>query len=101
MPDCRISPSRYIRYNPTNGLAITGWAVDVTAITPSAIETENIPGEVMDIVRTDGGAGTNRGTPGTWVTIAGVPDTGSTLSLMTLTLMALGVAARQFKRAAA
>ena len=30
-----------------------------------------------------------------------VADTGSTLSLMSLTLMALGVAARQFKRAAA
>ena len=28
-------------------------------------------------------------------------DTGSTLSMLTLTLMALGVAARQFKRAAA
>jgi hypothetical protein len=35
--------------------------------------------------------------PGTW----SVADTGSTLSLMTLTLMALGLAARRFKRAAA
>jgi hypothetical protein len=39
--------------------------------------------------------------PGTWATVGSVADTGSTLSLMTLTLMALGVAARQFKRAAA
>jgi hypothetical protein len=32
---------------------------------------------------------------------AGVPDAGSTLSLMTLTLMALGLVARRFQRAAA
>jgi len=44
-----------------------------------------------------GGFGLNFGEPGTWTTVA---DTGSTLSLMTLTFMALGLAARQFKRAA-
>jgi len=61
------------------------------------------------IVTGDGGviddpssAASNHDTPGTWTTVTPqVPDTGSTLSLMTLTLMALGVAARQFKRAAA
>ena len=37
--------------------------------------------------------------PGTWA-VAATPDTGSTLSLMTLTLMALGLVARRFKRAA-
>ena len=38
---------------------------------------------------------------GTWATVGSVADTGATLSLMTLTLMALGLVARQFKRAAA
>jgi hypothetical protein len=33
--------------------------------------------------------------------VGGVADTGSTLFLMTVTLMALGVAAWRFKRAAA
>jgi hypothetical protein len=47
-------------------------------------------------------SGGNNFTPGTWALAASaVPDTGSTLSLMTLTLMALGVAARRFQRAAA
>jgi hypothetical protein len=38
--------------------------------------------------------------PGHWEVVGAVPDTGSTLSLMTLTLMALGLVARRFKRAA-
>ena len=38
--------------------------------------------------------------PGVW-RAGHVADTGSTLSLMTLTLMALGLVARRFKRAAA
>ena len=33
--------------------------------------------------------------------VRATPDAGSTLSLMTLTLMALGLVARRFKRAAA
>jgi len=46
--------------------------------------------------------GDNANMPGTWALVSPtVPDTGSTLSLMTLTLMALGVAARRFQRAAA
>jgi len=44
--------------------------------------------------------GANFGVPGTWTTVGSVADTGSTLSLMTLTLMALGVAVRRFKWAA-
>jgi hypothetical protein len=44
--------------------------------------------------------GANRGTPGIWSIIGRVPDTGSTLSLMTLTLMALGLVARRFQRPA-
>jgi hypothetical protein len=45
--------------------------------------------------------GSNAFQPGGWVIRSAVADTGSTLSMMTLTLMALGVAARRFKRAAA
>jgi hypothetical protein len=45
-------------------------------------------------------AGQNSRMPGVW-SGRSVPDAGSTLSLMTLTLMALGVATRQFKRASA
>ena len=39
--------------------------------------------------------------PGVWSRGIATPDTGSTLSLMTLTLIALGLVARRFKRAAA
>jgi hypothetical protein len=39
--------------------------------------------------------------PGRWEIVSPVADTGSTLTIMTLALTALGVAARQFKRAAA
>jgi len=45
------------------------------------------------------GAGRNRVSPGTWVLSA--PDVGSSLTLLSLSLTALGVAARRFKRAAA
>ena len=41
------------------------------------------------------GIGTNAGRPGEWT-----PDAGSTLSLMMLALMALGLVARRFQRAA-
>ena len=47
------------------------------------------------------GFGAILGHPGGWVILSAVADTGSTLLLMTLTFMALGVAARLFKRAAA
>ena len=44
--------------------------------------------------------GSNSFSPGEWGGIAAVPDTGSTLSLLTLTLMALGLVTRRFQRAA-
>ena len=44
--------------------------------------------------------GVNDNTPGEWTGNVLVPDAGSTLSLMTLTLMALGLVARRFQRAA-
>jgi hypothetical protein len=59
-----------------------------------------VPG-IHDQGATETGFGANFASPGTWTTVGAVADTGSTLSLMTLTLMALGVAARRFKRAAA
>ena len=43
--------------------------------------------------------GLNFGPPGTWTTLESVADTGSTLPLITLTLMALCLVAQQFKRA--
>ena len=45
--------------------------------------------------------GFNSFSPGEWGGKAAVPDAGSTLSFMTLTLMVLGAAAQRFKRAAA
>jgi hypothetical protein len=59
-------------------------------------------GYAADIVYVDpGGAADIYGNPGAWSIAGTVPDAGSTLSLMTLTLMALGLVARRFKRAAA
>jgi len=46
------------------------------------------------------GSGGNEDSPGVWSVNASVPDAGSTLSLMTLTLMALGLVAWRFQRAA-
>ena len=42
----------------------------------------------------------NSQAPGTWTRAPSVADYGSTISIMTLTLMALGVVARRFQRAA-
>ena len=42
----------------------------------------------------------NSDTPGVWSQGIATPEAGSTLSLMTLTLMALGLVARRFQRAA-
>ena len=46
-------------------------------------------------------SGFNFNSPGVWTQANAMPDAGSTLSLMTLTLMALGVATRRLKQAAA
>jgi hypothetical protein len=53
-----------------------------------------------DLGHTGEGFGSNRDTPGVWSHGNATPDAGSTLSLMTLTLMALGLVARRFQRAA-
>jgi len=81
---------------------ITGW--DATAGFGSreedrVIASHNFPGHVGDFgdirIGEDVSRGFNFGAPGEW-RILRVADTGSTLSLMTLTLMALGLLARRF-----
>jgi len=68
---------------------------------PGIDTINNPPGDISDAGEMGVlGFGFNRLSPGEW-TVRPVADTGSTLSLITLTLMALGVAARQFKQAAA
>jgi hypothetical protein len=80
---------------------ITQWLINVD-VGSLIIVTHNEPGIIQQDFGTNGdGSGQIRDNPGTWTTGGIVPDTGSTIILMTLTLMALGVAARQFKRAAA
>ena len=77
---------------------INFWIVDVNAGRPD-IFTFNLFGHGSeDSGSTREGVGFNLDTPGAW-SLASVADTGSTLSLMTLTLMALGLVARRFQRA--
>ena len=88
---------------------ISMWSVVVETIhngTTGAIVTNNDPTDIHDsgIVIPEGGPfvfGANELNPGVWSATSAVPDAGSTLSLMTLTLMALGLAARRFQRGAA
>jgi hypothetical protein len=80
--------------------AITDWSVDVTASTAQQHR------EIDTAINTDGGIfgdtfSENLNSPGVWTVSGQVPDTGSTLSLMTLTLMALALVAWRFKRVAA
>jgi hypothetical protein len=85
--------------------AITMWTVVVVAppggIPAPGITTTNITlPEDVAFGGVDVGFGTNLQAPGVWSLSGQVPDTGSTLSLMTLTLMALGLVARRFQRPA-
>ena len=84
--------------------AITVWHVNAGALSGSitTVGGGNLsPGDTGHLNGTSA-IGHNANAPGTWALVSStVPDTGSTLSLMTLTLMALGVAARRFQRAAA
>jgi hypothetical protein len=83
--------------------AITFWSIIAATEPSNIIESDRLlvfPFTIDVGNRAPGpgeGTGRNIGTPGIWV----VPDTGSTLSLMTLTLMALGLVARRLQRAAA
>ena len=89
----------FFQTGPTG--AITGWNVQVAVAALGGIQSLNFVGAVSDLGLQPNGSGRNSGTPGVWSIQGQVPDTGSTLSLMTLTLMALGLVARRFKRAAA
>jgi hypothetical protein len=82
--------------------AITSWSV-LVLVGAGGINSQNFTPTVFDagIIDLLTNFGTNNDSPGVWSIQGQVPDTGSTLSLMTLTLMALGLAARRFKRAAA
>ena len=98
----------YIRFATGPTGQIKTWNVGVFHPDPTGsldlIYTTNAP-TPKDIVFDAGYARTGVGSidhqPGVWVIRSTVADTGSTLSLMTLTLMALGLVARRFQRAAA
>jgi hypothetical protein len=97
------APSFSFGTGPTG--AITVWLVDLSGPLGS-IDTVGgdslSPGDIGTFALPTGKVAGTNDTAGTWTTLtAQVPDTGSTLSLMTLTLMALGLAARRFQRAAA
>ena len=78
--------------------AITGWLVAINLAVGGSIQTETAPPALVTLdFGADIGSAFGRvsGDPGTWAMVTGVPDTGSTLTLMTVTLMALGLVARQ------
>ena len=82
---------------------ITQWHVDVIdELTLGEIVTELDPMGLTDDAgfNSDSGFGGVSDNPGAWSRVA-APDAGSSLALLSLSLTALGVAARQFKRAAA
>src|SRR5262249_51400306 len=82
---------------------ITEWDVTVAEINTLALIITKSNNDLRDRGQDPiGDFGSNSNTPGLWTTVGSpsVADTGSTLSLMTLTLMALGLVARRFKRAA-
>jgi hypothetical protein len=86
---------------------IAAWQVDAILVPDTGehgIHSSNLPFNFPpsedDGSITRGDFGANEFSPGTWTVSGQVPDVGSTLSLMTLTLMALGLVARRFQRAA-
>jgi hypothetical protein len=82
---------------------ITNWHVDVLTIFGSfgVIDTVNsTAGSISDAGVFGLSNGFNMHRPGEWTVRPVVSDTGSTLSLLTLTLMALGLVTRRFQRAA-
>jgi hypothetical protein len=87
--------------------AITFWNIEVFVLTPmwgldsiTTFSMEEGGPPAADIGDSGGGGGINNDIAGTWARVSGVPDTGSTLLMMTLTFMALGLVARRFQRAA-
>src|SRR5215510_10430913 len=81
---------------------ILNWDIRVFGAPGFRIFTVNTPDFIEDIgaMPIPGATPFNQNSPGRWTTVGAVSDAGSTLSLMTLTLMALGLVARRFQRAA-
>jgi hypothetical protein len=97
------SVSSLFRFATGPAGAISAWRINVTeiAIPFPSIATVSAGGTVGDEgVLNPANFGSNSDSPGVWSIHASVPDAGSTISLMTLTLMVLGVGARRFQRAA-
>lgn len=91
-----------IRMGTTPTGAIYQWTIIVQEKAPGVGEIDTgyhaITGDAADRVMNATGAAFNINEPSGWeVAVPQASDTGSTLSLMTLTLMALGVAARRFQ----
>ena len=102
-----LSAQIFIFATNAQGL-ITFWALGVSTTSPQNIATFNDgnpfdpPMDAGTTAELPGNAAAyNLNTPGVWSQGIATPDAGSTLSLMTLTLMALGLVARRFQRAAA
>src|SRR5262245_14028088 len=112
MPFTAITPIAFtmvcrqsrISHRPRGGLRgrnggagqIRSWIMDVLfaahGLPPSIItifDTEDPDNSFDEGSYTIDSIGVNNGAPGTWTTVGNVSDTGSTLSLMMLTLMAL------------
>ena len=95
-----------IRMGTTTTGAIYEWDITVQEKPGGVAEIltayHAITGDAADRVMNATGAALNINQPSGWeVAVPQASDTGSTLSLMTLTLMALGVGARRLKWAAA
>jgi hypothetical protein len=79
--------------------AVTLWDIQIRVPGQSRIETIRLPLAILDAGQLGGDSGFNFRNPGTWTTPA-TPDAGSSLALLSLSLTALGVAARRFQRGA-
>jgi hypothetical protein len=83
----------------------TRWIVTVVGLQGASINTNSgvtaFDRDNVAVFRPEEGVGLNINAPGIWRIAGGaVPDTGSSLTLLSLSITALGVAARRFKRAA-
>jgi hypothetical protein len=95
------APNPFFFFATDDAGTITGWRLRADVFPSQIIATRTTGSTPGDFAQFFDGIGRNGGTPGVWVTTGSVADTGSTLSLMTLTFMALGLVTQRFKRAAA
>jgi hypothetical protein len=98
--------ARLLQFTTDGTGAIANWDVDVATLFPhfGEITTFNTNQSRLQqdaaLSTVPSGMASNTRAPGGWSLVAfGVPDAGSTLLLLTLTLMALGLVARRFQRA--